>query len=230
MRANGTNGSYHNAACRNPSFGFRPYPLSSTTSLASTRMSFPDVSRPFVNPPETAASSQTQSFARLPSFTNERLLSVIWPIRSIGIIWSDCKKSRHRRWGVVSALTKRDCIDASGRTIRSRGTGLGKQVPIEEGGARFVDYARTGKIDSWAGPVAGAGDIERWLAFPRFTLNTGQQRGALLACFAVNESSKSPLGAVYRGPAARWPCRRSAPCPRSARGVAFDKRRLVRWS
>ena len=57
--------------------------------------------------------------------------------------------------------TQRDYIEASGRTIRSRGTGLGKQIPIEEGRARLIDYARTGKIDSWAGPVAGAGEIER---------------------------------------------------------------------
>lgn len=84
-------------------------------------------------------------------------------------------------------------IAATGRTIRSQGAGLGEQLPIEEGHARLLDYAKPGSIESWAGPVAGAGEIEQQLGIPRSTLNSWQQRGACIGLLRGERKFAYPL-------------------------------------
>lgn len=87
----------------------------------------------------------------------------------------------------------REHIAASGRTRLSRGTGLGEQISMQEGRARLADYAQTGAIDSWAGPVAGAGEIEQQLGIPRSTLNSWQKRGAVVGLLRGERKFAYPL-------------------------------------
>lgn len=84
-------------------------------------------------------------------------------------------------------------IAATGRTIRSRGTGLGEQLSVEEGHARLMDYAKLGSIESWAGPVAGAGEIEQQLGIPRSTLNSWHKRGAVVGMLRGERKFAYPM-------------------------------------
>lgn len=84
-------------------------------------------------------------------------------------------------------------VAATGRTIRSRGAGLGEQLSVEEGHARLMDYAKPVSIESWAGPVAGAGEIELQLGIPRSTLNSWQQRGAVVGLLRGERKFAYPL-------------------------------------
>jgi hypothetical protein len=89
--------------------------------------------------------------------------------------------------------SEREHIAPSGRIVRSRGAGLGDQIPVEEGRARLESYAKAGSIESWAGPVAGAGQIEQQLGIPRSTLNSWQQRGAVIGLLRGERKFAYPL-------------------------------------
>ncbi|WP_019832396.1 antitoxin Xre/MbcA/ParS-like domain-containing protein [Sphingomonas sp. PR090111-T3T-6A] len=81
----------------------------------------------------------------------------------------------------------------SGRVTHSRGTGLGKSISIEEGRQRLLDYASPRPLESWAGPVAGAGEIEASLGIPRSTLSKWQQRKAVVGLLRGERKLAYPL-------------------------------------
>ena len=89
--------------------------------------------------------------------------------------------------------TTREHIAATGRTVLSRGVGLGEQIPIDEGQTRLANYAKPVSIESWAGPVAGAGEIELQLGIPRSTLNSWHQRGAVIGLLRGERKFAYPL-------------------------------------
>ena len=79
-------------------------------------------------------------------------------------IWSHRKALLRRKGGT-------DAVE------RSRGAGLGQQIGVEEGRARLDRYSTVRPLESWAGPVAGAGESERALGIPRSTLSNWRSRG-----------------------------------------------------
>lgn len=87
----------------------------------------------------------------------------------------------------------REHVTTIARTVRSRGAGLGEQLPLEEGRVRLADYAKPASIESWAGPVAGAGEIEQQFGIPRSTLNSWQQRGAVVGLLRGERKFAYPL-------------------------------------
>jgi len=87
----------------------------------------------------------------------------------------------------------RDHVEATGRTIKSRGAGLGARVPLEDGWARLEQYATPGPIERWAGPVAGAGEIEKRLGVGRSTLNGWVKRGAVVGLLRGERKLAYPL-------------------------------------
>lgn len=89
--------------------------------------------------------------------------------------------------------SEREHVAPSGRIVRSRGAGLGDQIPVEEGRARLESYAKADSIESWAGLVAGAGQIEQQLGIPRSTLNSWQQRGAVIGLLRGERKFAYPL-------------------------------------
>jgi hypothetical protein len=76
---------------------------------------------------------------------------------------------------------------------RSQGTGLGERISLEKGQARLDRYAVAKPLESWAGPVAGAGEIEQQLGIPRSTLNTWQKRGAVIGLLRGERKLAYPL-------------------------------------
>lgn len=92
-----------------------------------------------------------------------------------------------------SGTGEREHIKPAGRVERSRGTGLGERISIEEGRARLEQYANAGPIERWAGPVAGAGEIEQQLGIPRSTLNSWHQRGAVVGLLRGERKLAYPL-------------------------------------
>lgn len=84
-------------------------------------------------------------------------------------------------------------IEPAGRTIKSRGAGLGERVSLEEGRARLERYATPGPIERWAGPVAGAGEIEKQLGVRRSTLNGWVKRGAVVGLLRGERKLAYPL-------------------------------------
>ena len=62
----------------------------------------------------------------------------------------------------------RAAIKVAGRIERSQGAGLGSRISLEEGRERLVRYAAARPLESWAGPVAGAGEWSaRWASRDR---------------------------------------------------------------
>jgi hypothetical protein len=80
-----------------------------------------------------------------------------------------------------------------GRITHSRGAGLGESISAEEGRQRLLDYASPRSIESWAGPVAGAGEIEASLGIPRSTLSKWQQRKAVVGLLRGERKLAYPL-------------------------------------
>jgi hypothetical protein len=93
----------------------------------------------------------------------------------------------------LGKVGERQHIEASGRTIKSRGAGLGERVSLEDGRARLEHYATPGPIERWAGPVAGAGEIEKQLGVVRSTLNAWVKRGAVVGLLRGERKLAYPL-------------------------------------
>jgi hypothetical protein len=92
-----------------------------------------------------------------------------------------------------SKLADRSHIESTGRLIKSRGAGLGERVTLEEGRARLEHYATPGPIERWAGPVLGAGEIEKRLGVRRSTLNAWVKRGAVIGLLRGERKLAYPL-------------------------------------
>jgi hypothetical protein len=84
-------------------------------------------------------------------------------------------------------------ISASGRLIQKRGSGLGPRISLREGRDRLDRFVTAKPLESWAGPVAGAGDIEQQLFIPRSTLNAWHKRGAVVGLLRGERKLAYPL-------------------------------------
>ena len=84
-------------------------------------------------------------------------------------------------------------IEDIGRTEHSRGTGLGERISVEEGRHRLMRYATARPLESWAGPVAGAGEIVEHFGIPRSTLSNWQKRGAIVGLLRGERKLAYPL-------------------------------------
>lgn len=87
----------------------------------------------------------------------------------------------------------RRSFDAPDRVERKIGSGLGELLTLEEGCARLTRYAEARPLESWAGPVAGPGEIERELGVPRSTLNEWRRRGAVIGLLRGERKHVYPL-------------------------------------
>lgn len=84
-------------------------------------------------------------------------------------------------------------LKPTGRVERRRGAGLGGIIPLEEGKARLDRYATARPLESWAGPVAGAGEVEDNLGIPRSTLSRWQQKGMVVGLLRGTRKLAYPL-------------------------------------
>ncbi|WP_242187210.1 antitoxin Xre/MbcA/ParS toxin-binding domain-containing protein [Sphingomonas sp. CARO-RG-8B-R24-01] len=84
-------------------------------------------------------------------------------------------------------------VEEAGKVETSQGSGLGERVSLEEGRVRLDRYATAKPLDSWAGPVAGAGEIEEQLGIPRSTLSNWQQRGVVIGLLRGERKLAYPL-------------------------------------
>jgi uncharacterized protein (DUF2384 family) len=84
-------------------------------------------------------------------------------------------------------------IEDAGRVEHSRGTGLGERISAVEGRERLDRYASVRPLESWAGPTAGAGEIERALGIPRSTLSSWQQKGSVIGLLRGERKLAYPL-------------------------------------
>lgn len=75
----------------------------------------------------------------------------------------------------------------------SRGAGLGALISLEEGRSHLDRYAIAKPLERWAGPVAGAGEIEESLGIPRSTLSNWQKRGAVVGLLRGERKLAYPL-------------------------------------
>jgi hypothetical protein len=76
---------------------------------------------------------------------------------------------------------------------RHRGTGLGDLLSLEVGRERLAQYVHTRPLESWAGPVAGPGEIEKQLHVARSTLNEWHRRGAVIGLLRGERKHVYPL-------------------------------------
>ena len=84
-------------------------------------------------------------------------------------------------------------VGADGDVEHSRGAGLGELVSLDEGKARLDRYAVAKPIEEWAGPVAGAGEIETRLGIKRTTLNTWYRQNAVVGLLRGQRKLAYPL-------------------------------------
>ena len=76
---------------------------------------------------------------------------------------------------------------------RHTGTGLGDLLSLEQGRDRLARYVQTRPLESWAGPVAGPGEIEKQLHVARSTLNEWHRRGAVIGLLRGERKHVYPL-------------------------------------
>jgi len=81
----------------------------------------------------------------------------------------------------------------------SQGAGLGQAVDIDEGRRRLADFAMPVRLEDWAGPVAGPGDIERMFGTKRSTLHDWQKRGAIIGLLKGERKHVFPLAQFVDG-------------------------------
>ncbi|CCM78482.1 hypothetical protein [Rhizobium mesoamericanum] len=81
----------------------------------------------------------------------------------------------------------------------STGTGLGQSLGIEEGRRRLAEFATPARIEDWAGPVAGPGDIEKMFGTKRSTLHDWQKRGAAIGLLKGERKHVFPLAQFVDG-------------------------------
>jgi hypothetical protein len=76
---------------------------------------------------------------------------------------------------------------------QSEGAGLGETLSLAEGVARLDQFVTVRPLESWAGPVAGAGEITRSLGVPRSTLNNWRQHKAVIGLLKGERNLAYPL-------------------------------------
>lgn len=75
----------------------------------------------------------------------------------------------------------------------SQGSGLGRAVDLDEGRLRLAQFATPVRLEDWAGPVAGPGDIEKMFGTKRSTLHEWQKRGAVIGLLKGERKHVFPL-------------------------------------
>ncbi|TQI65210.1 hypothetical protein FHT98_5077 [Bosea sp. AK1] len=81
----------------------------------------------------------------------------------------------------------------------SLGAGLADVVDFDEGRRRLATYATPVRLEDWAGPVAGPGDIEKAFGTKRSTLHDWQRRGAVIGLLKGERKHVFPLGQFVDG-------------------------------
>ncbi|OWV85563.1 hypothetical protein ATY78_25380 [Rhizobium sp. R635] len=75
----------------------------------------------------------------------------------------------------------------------SSGEGLGKIVTAEEGERLLGDLAVARRLEDWAGPVAGASELQRDFGIARSTLNRWQHAGEVIALLKGTKKHVYPI-------------------------------------
>ena len=101
---------------------------------------------------------------------------------------------------------------------RSKGSGFGELISIEEGRRRLAEYATPVPIEEWAGPVAGPVELERDHGIPRSTLHNWQRRGAAIGLLKGERKHVFPIEQFVDGRPVEGLARivELTPSPRSA--------------
>jgi len=81
----------------------------------------------------------------------------------------------------------------------SHGAGLADVVEFDEGRRRLAAYATPVRLEDWAGPVAGPGDIEKAFGTKRSTLHDWQKRGAVIGLLKGERKHVFPLAQFVDG-------------------------------
>ncbi|WP_459676302.1 antitoxin Xre/MbcA/ParS-like domain-containing protein [Acidisoma sp. 7E03] len=79
------------------------------------------------------------------------------------------------------------------------GAGLGELLRLEEGQRQLDAYGTPTPLESWAGPVAGAGDIQRLLGVPRQTLSNWRLAKAAIGLLKGQRNLAYPLDQFVDG-------------------------------
>lgn len=81
----------------------------------------------------------------------------------------------------------------------SQGASLADVVELDEGRRRLAAYATPVRLEDWAGPVAGPGDIEKAFGTKRSTLHDWQKRGAVIGLLKGERKHVFPLAQFVDG-------------------------------
>lgn len=90
-------------------------------------------------------------------------------------------------------------LDVQTPVEESMGEGFGELLSDKEGRRRLESYATPMKIEDWAGPVAGPGEIERIFGTRRSTLHDWQKRGAIIGLLKGERKHVFPLAQFMDG-------------------------------
>lgn len=131
--------------------------------------------------------------------TMAKLVTLVWnilaefPDAQKRELASDQARLREALIEVSEPASERMAIRPSGRLSRSKGTGLGERISLDEGRARLERYATATPLEQWAGPVAGAGEIEAQLGIPRSTLSHWQSKSSIVGLLRGERKLAYPL-------------------------------------
>ncbi len=90
-------------------------------------------------------------------------------------------------------------IVATRRVELDEGAGLGERVDRSEGLRRVAAYAKSVPLEEWAGPVAGASELERRFGIKRSTLHDWKQQGAVIGLLRGTRKQVFPVAQFIDG-------------------------------
>lgn len=90
-------------------------------------------------------------------------------------------------------------LDIERPVEKRKGEGVGKLLSQREGRKRIENYITPMRLEDWAGPVAGPGEIERKYGTRRSTLHDWQKRGAVVGLLRGERKHAFPLAQFVDG-------------------------------
>jgi len=149
----------------------------------------PKVSRATLKTAGRAAAALSEAATRLSTEQQERLVAHREELPDLIAAVAEKLEARHDRVKLRPV----------GPVEAGHGSGFSERISREEGLRRLAAYATPTPLEAWAGPVAGAVELQRQYGIKRSTLHDWHQHGAVIGLLRGTRKYVCPLAQLVDG-------------------------------